>query len=401
MSSELAKWMNAEENGWQRVTLPHMVTKDNFVSGDPLGDRLRVQYFLDQKRQLKGKVWFGPGTQGPPGHAHGGSMAAVLDEAMGGAAWLAGHMVVAAEITISYREMLPLKTWCVIEPKVVEVDGRKVRTEAEVTDRDGHVYSTGRGLFITLDASMFGDMAARLSGMLGDESSSSGSSSASQQPKLDAETCLQPTDIIDADHPAIVQCLASLGIAGLSPSDRARALFEYVRDEVRYEFMAKLTREEYIASRVLTDRKGFCVQKAILLCALGRAADIPTALVLSDLRDHTLPTKIVSAIGTDVMHHHGLNAFYLDGQWVKVDASLSSELAKKKGCRLVEFDASGDALQATTTLAGEPHCEYLRFHGLFADLPFQQMMSAFFHAYQNADMAAVAELGLGPSHTTK
>jgi len=188
MSSELSQWLNEEERGWQRVTLHHMVTKDNFVSGDLEGNRLRIRYFLDEDRQLREKVWFGPGTQGPPGHVHGGSLAAVLDEAMGGAAWLAGHMVVAAQITVSYKEMLPLETCCLVESRVANVDGRKVRTEAEVMDRNGKVFSTATGLFITLDASKFGDMAERVKGLLGDPPISSVPSSEEQD--LDPETCL-------------------------------------------------------------------------------------------------------------------------------------------------------------------------------------------------------------------
>ena len=392
MRSELSQWLDEEENGWQRVTLPHMVTKDNFVSGDLEGNRLRVRYFLDKDRQLREKAWFGPCTQGPPGHVHGGSMAAVLDEAMGGAAWLAGHMVVAAEITVSYKEMLPLETWCIVESRVVDVDGRKVRTEAEVKDRNGKVFSTATGLFITLNESKFGDMAERVKGMLGDTPISS--VPASREQDLDPETCLQPTGIIDAAHPSITRCVASLGIDALPPAEKARSLFEFVRDEIRYEFMAKLGKDEYVASRILADGKGFCVQKAVLLCALGRAAGIPTALVLSDLRDDTLPEKIVSAMGTNVMFHHGLNAFYLNGRWIKVDASLSPDIVDKKGYRLVEFDGVADALQAATTQAGAPHSEYVRFHGFYADLPFGQMMQAFTGAYAKADIAALAEMGL-------
>ena len=139
--------------------------KDNFVSGDREGNRMRIQYFVNEARQFREKVWFGPGTQGPPGHVHGGSMAAVLDEAMGGAAWLAGHTVVAAEITVSYKEMLPLETRCIVEPRISKVDGRKVRTEAEIKDLAGKVYTTARGLFITIDTSKFGDIADRVEGL--------------------------------------------------------------------------------------------------------------------------------------------------------------------------------------------------------------------------------------------
>ena len=397
MSSDLTQWLNHEETDWKRVTLPHMVIGDNFVSENPDSRRLQVRYFQDEEsRQLRGRVWFGPGTQGPPGHAHGGSMAAVLDEAMGGAAWLAGHTVVAAEITISYQKMLPLETRCVIEARVVAVDGRKVRTEAEVKDRGGRVFATARGLFITLDSTKFGEMAERIKELLGDPATSSGTSSASREMEVDPENCLQPTDFIDAANPAIIACVAALGIDTLPPPERARILFEFVRDEIRYEFMAKLGKDEYVASRILADGKGFCVQKAILLCALGRAAGIPTALELSDLRDHTLPAKIVSAVGTNIMYHHGLNAFHLSGRWIKADASLSADLVTKKGYRLVEFDGTADALQSATTQAGAPHAEYIRYHGLYADLPFEQMMQTFIQAYARADIAALTEMGLRP-----
>jgi acyl-coenzyme A thioesterase PaaI-like protein len=390
MSQDLSQWLDHAEEGWRQVTLPHMVTKANFVSGDRDGNRMRVRYFLDEQRQLKEKVWFGPGTQGPPGHVHGGSMAAVLDEAMGGAAWLAGKMVVAAEITVSYKEMLPLETCCVVESSVASIDGRKVRTKAEIKDRNGKVYTTASGLFIELDVSKFGDMAERVKDLFEDRFGAS----ASPEAEPDPEACLESTKFIDATHPEIVQCVASIGIEDLSPTERARKLFEFVRDQVRYEFMAKLGEDEYVASRVLADGKGFCVQKAVLLCALGRAAGIPSALVLSDLRDDTLPEKIVSAMGTNIMFHHGLNAFHLNGRWIKADASLSAVLASKKDYQLVEFDGTMDALQAATTLAGEPHCEYVRFHGLYVDLPFGQMMQAFMQAYAQADIAALAEMGM-------
>ena len=236
MSSDLTQWLNDEENGWKRVTLPHMVIGDSFVAGKPDDQRLQVRYFQDEgNRQLKGRVWFGPGTQGPPGHAHGGSIAAVLDEAMGGAAWLAGHTVVAAEITISYREMLPLETRCVIAARVVAVDGRKVRAEAEVKDHGGRVYATARGLFITLDQSKFREMAERFKELLQDPATSASAACESQEMEIDPEACLQPTDFIDAANPAIVTCVAALGIDTLPPPERARILFEFVRDEIRYE----------------------------------------------------------------------------------------------------------------------------------------------------------------------
>ena len=57
---------------------------------------------------VEGHAWFGPGCEGPPGHAHGGSQAAVLDEAMGAVAWINSHSCVAGGFQIKYEQMLKL-----------------------------------------------------------------------------------------------------------------------------------------------------------------------------------------------------------------------------------------------------------------------------------------------------
>jgi len=209
----------------------------------------------------------------------------------------------------------------------------------------------------------------------------------------DPADCLRATPCIDSDHAAVRGLVGRLGVAALSPEARAARLFHHVRDEVRYAFRAALTREEYVASSVLDEGRGFCVQKAVLLCALGRAAGVPTALVLCDLRDRSLSPRVTRALGTDVMFHHGLNAFYLGDRWVRADASLSPDVVARKGYRPVEFDGTAEALLAPTTLDGSPHAEYLRFHGLFAELPFEPMVEAFVAAYAGADLVALADTG--------
>lgn len=135
----------------------------SYVSGDPHGDRLRVRYFLrTTDKRLVGRVWFGPGCEGPPGHAHGGSVASVLDEAMGASAWLAGHPVLAAKITIQFRAMVPIGSILMIEAGVARIDGRKVLTEARLTDDTGTVRADAEGLFVELDAVRIGELAKRM-----------------------------------------------------------------------------------------------------------------------------------------------------------------------------------------------------------------------------------------------
>jgi acyl-coenzyme A thioesterase PaaI-like protein len=128
----------------------------SFVSGDPGGDRLRVRYFRRERDgRLVGRAWFGPGAQGPPGHAHGGSMAAVLDEAMGAAAWMEGHLVVAVRLATSFQRMLPLGTDALLEAWVERVEGRKVWTLGRLLDGDGEPFAEADALFVKLDPARF------------------------------------------------------------------------------------------------------------------------------------------------------------------------------------------------------------------------------------------------------
>ena len=147
----------AAEEGWTELTaLDIQGLLPAFVSGDLEGERLRVRYFLrDSDGALVGKAWFGPGTEGPPGHAHGGSIAALLDEAMGLSGWVAGHMVVAATVTINFREMLPLGTETTFEAWVEEVAGRKVIAKSRLFGPNDVTYGDASGLFLMLPAEKF------------------------------------------------------------------------------------------------------------------------------------------------------------------------------------------------------------------------------------------------------
>jgi acyl-coenzyme A thioesterase PaaI-like protein len=130
---------------------PELSASRSFVSSDPGGDRLRVAYFrIPGEERLYARAWFGPGAEGPPRSAHGGAVAAVLDEAMGGVCWMNGHHVVAARIGVTYLHILPLGTDATVEAWLEVVDGRKVSVRSRLADEAGTVYAEGEGLFVVL-----------------------------------------------------------------------------------------------------------------------------------------------------------------------------------------------------------------------------------------------------------
>jgi hypothetical protein len=105
-----------------------------------------------------------------------------------------------------------------------------------------------------------------------------------------------------------------------------------------------------------------------------------------------MPPLLTAALGTNLLRH-GLNAFYLDGHWLEVDASLSPHINELRGYRTVHFDGQRPALLAATTHSGAPHAEYQGHLGAFADLDFPRLEALFLETYGGADTAALAELG--------
>lgn len=157
------------EPGWTPVEPPNLEGgRGSFVSGEPAEGRLRVSYFRrPQDDHLVGRAWFGSGAEGPPRHAHGGAMAAVLDEAMGSCAWLAGYPVVAAHIEADFRRMLPLGTDARLEAWVERVEGRKVFVRARLTGEEGALFAGSTGLFVILQPERLGEHLGAVAEALG------------------------------------------------------------------------------------------------------------------------------------------------------------------------------------------------------------------------------------------
>jgi len=148
------------EKGWTELRMPEAYgIGQAFITGDKSDDRIKAKYFKkDIDNSFIARIWFGPSTEGPPGYVHGGSMAAVLDEAMGVSVWLLGYTAVTAKITVFYRKMLHLDSVTTIEASVLSINGRKVITKGIIFDETGTIYTKSEGLFITIPSEKFEKM---------------------------------------------------------------------------------------------------------------------------------------------------------------------------------------------------------------------------------------------------
>ncbi len=186
------------------------------------------------------------------------------------------------------------------------------------------------------------------------------------------EEYLAPTATIDSDHPRIVALAQELCSPSATPVERARGMFLHVRDAVPYSlYMISVFREDFTASRVLAWGKGYCVQKAVLLAALGRASGIPARLAFASIRNHKVPEALMRQRGSNVFPRHGYTQFHLDGRWVSVAATFDRGLCARLGVPVVEWTGEGDAVLPPCDLKGAPYIEYVEKFGAYADLPFE------------------------------
>jgi len=193
---------------------------------------------------------------------------------------------------------------------------------------------------------------------------------------------LTPTPVIDSDHPSI-RDYARATIQGIEdPVEMAVHLYLAVRDGILYDpYSPFYLPKHYRASYVLNRGRSFCVPKASLLCALGRACGIPSRVGLADVRNHLATKQLIEFIGSDLFAYHGFVEFYLEGKWVKATPAFNKELCERHHVPPLEFNGREDSLFQPYNLKNQKFMEYVAFHGVYADVPVDQIVAGWEKAY--------------------
>ena len=190
------------------------------------------------------------------------------------------------------------------------------------------------------------------------------------------ENYLRPTPTFDCDDQSVRQKSRDLTEGQEKAVDKAKSLFYFVRDEIKYNiYVASDLPEYYRASRILEAGEGFCIQKAVVLATLARAAGIPARLHLAAIRNHLIPDTLRALMGTNLFPTHGYDELYIEGKWVKATPAFDLKMCQKNRLIPVEFDGKSDAIFHSQDLDGRLHIEYVQDVGHFDDLPFDTIVN--------------------------
>ena len=193
---------------------------------------------------------------------------------------------------------------------------------------------------------------------------------------------LEPTPMLDSDHPAVV-AFASKAIGDCTdPRERAVRLYYAVRDGIVYDpYYPFYLPEHYRASNVLDKGRGYCVCKAALLCALGRTVGIPSRIGFATVRSHLATTNLIEHLGSDLFVYHGFTEFFLEGKWIKSTPAFNKELCYRHKVAPLEFDGRRDSLFQEYDMENKRYMEYLAYHGTYADIPLDRILAAWNETY--------------------
>src|SRR5438067_12665603 len=123
-----------------------------FGCGKDNPEGMQLKFRLDEDRQrFVGRFRLAPRYQGPPGHAHGGIIATVLDEAMGKVNKLRSVVALTKAMEVEYLKPVPLGQTLIVEGHERRVRGRIHINVAEIRNQQGDVLARGRAVFIAID----------------------------------------------------------------------------------------------------------------------------------------------------------------------------------------------------------------------------------------------------------
>ncbi|MDY6852236.1 MAG: transglutaminase-like domain-containing protein [Thermodesulfobacteriota bacterium] len=202
----------------------------------------------------------------------------------------------------------------------------------------------------------------------------------------------EPGKITISDDPEVAARAESITRGMTSDAERARALFYWVRDMITYNPYSPFSLpEDYRPLTIMKRGAGYCVQKSTLLAAMVRSQGIPARLVFADIINHRLSDKLREQMGSNIFSYHGYVEMFINGGWISAAPIFEKVLCDKLDIFPVEFDGHSNALLHRLDKQGRVNIEYIKYHGVYDDIPLDEIMKAWEKVYCMEKLEAMAK----------
>lgn len=186
------------------------------------------------------------------------------------------------------------------------------------------------------------------------------------------EDFLKETSFLNYSHPSFDDFLKDTELSG-NPSERAMQLYYLVRDAFLYDpFHLDLRDEALVASGILSRKRAWCVEKAIVLAACARKAGIPSGLGYAIVVNHIGTDKLEKYLRKKEIVFHGYVALFLDGKWIKCTPAFDRKVCRINRVSPLDWDGEQDSMFQEFE-GNQQFMEYVHFYGEFDDVPVKLM----------------------------
>ena len=143
---------NRKDPDGHSTTAMKLPANECFACGADNPDGMQLKFSFDEANHRATCDFSLPQRfQGPPGHAHGGIIATILDEAMGKVNKLRSVVAFTKSMDVRYLKPVPLNMPLQAIGFERRVNGREHHNAAEIRNPQGEVLATSEGLFIAMD----------------------------------------------------------------------------------------------------------------------------------------------------------------------------------------------------------------------------------------------------------
>jgi transglutaminase-like putative cysteine protease len=153
---------------------------------------------------------------------------------------------------------------------------------------------------------------------------------------------------LDCDHPLVVETALKLTAGCGEDVEKAEKIYYFIRDFPYdiYSSFQYLAEGKRAASDVLAAGHAFCMGKASVFVSLCRVVNIPARIGFQQIHcpNKEFMSDEVRELWRDrSLPWHSLGEAYLNGRWIKLDATIPVDMAAQQGKYYArEFDGVND-----------------------------------------------------------
>lgn len=190
----------------------------------------------------------------------------------------------------------------------------------------------------------------------------------------DKEILLQATPYLDFNNPEFQSWIAPF-LNEHSKTKAAIDYYEFVRDYFLYDpYHLDLRPHALKASTIITKRRSWCVEKAIVFATGLRAMGIPSRLGYAIVENHIGVERLTEILKKTQIVFHGYVDVYMeeDNKWTKATPAFDKRVCKLSGVEPLNWNGTQDSLFQAYS-GTEKFMEYHHDYGVFNDVPIELM----------------------------